>query len=113
MSQAIRVGFEPLRTLAFSGISGTYYGVGAKLSNPARNIYILNNTDRLLTFSFNGTTDHLVLPSLGYWFYDITSNKSREQGFYLAEGERLYVKTPTTAPTTGAVYLTVMYGSEL
>ena len=113
MSQAIRVKFEPLRTLLFSGISGTYYGVGAELAHPARNTYILNNTDRVLVFSFDGVTDHLVLPSLGYWFYDITSNKSRDQGFYLAEGERLYVKTPTTAPTTGAVYLSVMYGSEL
>ena len=113
MSQAIRVRSDPIRTLAFSLISGTYYGVGTELSRPARNLYILNDTDRLLTFSFDGVNDHIVLPSLGYWFYDITSNKSRDQGFYLAEGERLYVKTPTTSPTTGAVYFTVMYGAEL
>lgn len=112
MSQAIKTGFETMRVLAFGSISGTYAGVGTPFIHPARNTYILNNTDRLLHFSFDGINDHLALPSLGYWFYDVTSNKNRDQGFFIAEGTRLYVRTPTTAPTTGGVYLSVMYGAE-
>ena len=113
MSQAIRVRFDPLRTLAYTLISGTYYGVGTALTHPARAIYIFNNTDRALDFSFDGVQDHIMLPSYGYWFFDIASNKTRDQGWFLAEGERLYVKTPTTNPTQGSVNFTAIYGSEL
>ena len=109
---SVRARPEALRTLAYSGISSTYAGVGTGLIHPARCIYILNNTDRALTFSLGGIEDWLVLPSLAYFFWDIAANQSLNRGWYLAEGERLYVKTPTTNPTQGNVYFSVMYGQE-
>lgn len=113
MSQAIRAEFEPLRSLGFASISGTYAAIGTAFLHPMRNIWIFNGTDRFLHFSKDGFTDHVVLPANAYWFYDVTSNKSRDQGFYVAEGTKFYVKTPTTAPSLGKVYVTTMYGSEL
>lgn len=107
---AVRLAWEELRTLASGSISGTYAGIGAAFANPARIIHLFNGTDVVITFSFNGTTDHLVLPTNGFLLLDVTSNKTTQvSGFYIAEGTRVYAKG---SPTTGAVYLSVIYGTE-
>jgi len=60
-------------------------------------------------FSFDATTDHIPLPASGYLLIDVTANKSLSQGFYIAEGEKVYV-TQIGAPSAGSVYLSVFYG---
>jgi hypothetical protein len=105
---AIKLLAEPLRTIAFGSISGTYAGIGTALANPARQFLIQNTTDVLLTYSFDGVNDHFVLPSSSFFLNDISSNKALPSGaFYLAEGTRLYVKG---SPTLGATYFSVFYG---
>lgn len=107
---AIRLLAETLRTLAFGSISGTYAGIGTALLHPARLIYIVNQTDVLLTFSFDGVNDHFVIPANSYILIDITSNMTLTGGaFALAQGTRIYVKG---SPTMGAVYLSVFYGAN-
>lgn len=108
---AIRMRFEELRSLAFGSIGAGYMGVGTAVSNPVRQFLVQNLTDATLLFSFDGTTDHFVLPATGFYLSDITANKTISSGFYLSEGDRLYVKESGT-PTTGSVYFTVIYGSE-
>ncbi len=108
---SIRMRAETLRTLNYSQIMAGYMGVGSILQNPARQILVQNLTDALLAFSLDGVNDHFVLPSNGFFLSDITSNKSVSQGFFLAEGDRLYVKQIGT-PTSGDVYFSVFYGSE-
>jgi hypothetical protein len=111
MSQNLSIRFypEPLRTLAFGSISGTYAGMGAPFSNPVRIFWLQNQTDALLTFSFDGVTDHFVLPSQAFVLLDVTTNSSLPAGaLYFAQGQRLYVKG---SPGSGSVYLTVFYGS--
>jgi hypothetical protein len=110
-SLAIRMRVEPQRSVAFGAITSSYTGVGSALSHPARQFIVQNLTDATLQFSFNGVDDSFPLPRNGFWVNDITSNKTRDSGFFLAEGDRLFVKTIGT-PTTGAVYFTVIYGSE-
>jgi hypothetical protein len=63
-------------------------------------------------FSFDGIDDHFPLASSGYLLLDITANKTRESGFFIAEGDRLYVKEVVT-PTSGAVYFTSFYGANV
>lgn len=113
MSLAIKAKWDPMRVLAYTSITNTYYPVGTALTHPGRAIWIFNNTDRALYFSFDGINDHISLPSFGYWFFDISSNKTVQQGWFLAEGERLLAKTPTTNPTQGNVVFSVMYGADL
>lgn len=99
---------EPLRTIAFGGITGTYAGVGTALTNPGRIYWLQNDTDALLTFSWDGLTDHFVLPSGAFVLLDVTSNRTDTGGsLNIATGQRTYVKG---APTSGAVYLTSFYG---
>jgi len=109
-SQAIRLVPETVRSLAFGSIGAAYTGVGTAITNPIRILHVQNLTDSELMFSYDGINDHFPLPANGFLVLDITANKSREQGYYLAEGTRVYVKE-VVAPTTGNVYVTVYYGS--
>lgn len=107
---AIRIRYEALRSLNFSGISGTYATVGASFANPVRLLKVTNLTDATLLVSFDGITDVDVVPANGFYLYDYGSNKSDQAG--AAEqsiGDRIYVKSETDDPTMGNVYATVIY----
>lgn len=109
---AIRLKPEPARSLAFGSIGAAYMGVGTALSRPVRILFIQNLTNGSLWFSLDGIDDHFPLQASGFVLLDIASNKTLSQGLFLAEGERLYVKELQT-PTSGAVYFTTFYGSQL
>lgn len=113
MSLAIRLAFEPLRSLAFGSIGAAYTGIGTSVNHPLRQFFIQNLTDTTLVFSFNGVDDHFRLPRNGYWMEDITANKTIVTGFFLAEGSRLYVKHDGVAPTTGSADFTTIYSAEV
>lgn len=107
---SVRLLAEPLRSLAFGSISGTYAGIGTVLSNPCRIIHFTNTTDVLLTLSFDGVSDHFVLPANGFLLLDVTSNKTVTGGsFTISQGQRFYAKG---APTLGAVYIAAFYGAN-
>ena len=111
MSLAIRFQAEPIRSLSSGAISVTYMGIGTSLAHPARQFYILNQTNAALMFSFDGINDHIFLPSQGYMFNDVASNQSFNQGWYIAEGTRIYVKDMGSPANTGSVYVSFFYGS--
>ncbi len=105
---AIRLLAEPLRSLAFGSISGTYAGIGTSFANPCRIMHILNTTDVVLTFSMDGVNDHFVVAPNGFILLDITTNKTQVGGsLVISQGQRIYVKG---SPTLGSVYLAVFYG---
>ena len=108
---AIRLMFEPVRSLSFGSIGAGYMGIGTALVYPARQIFVQNETNALLMFSLDGVNDHCPLPASGFLLLDVTSNKTVIQGFYVAEGTRFYVKEIGT-PTSGSVYVSVMYGID-
>jgi len=109
-SQAIRLRPEELRSLGFASISGTYAGIGASFDNPIKILFVQNLTDATLMFSLDGIDDHFPLVENGFILLDIGTNKSFEQGLFIAEGTRIYVKESGT-PTSGSVYVSVFYGS--
>jgi hypothetical protein len=110
MSLAIRMLPEPVRSLAFGSISGTYAGIGTSFSNAIRIIFVQNLTDSTLMFSLNGIDDHFPLPANGFLLLDVTANKTLPQGAFIAEGTRIYVKE-VGAPSMGNVYVSTFYGT--
>lgn len=112
MSLAIKALFEPVRTLGFAAIGAGYVGVGTSLNFPARQIFIQNFTDVPLMFSFDGINDHFPLASDSFLLDDLTSNKTLETGYFIAKGDRLYVKQMGAAPTVNAVWFSVLYGID-
>jgi hypothetical protein len=107
-NDSIRAAWAPLRSLPFGSILNTYVGVGTALNTPVRIIHILNNTDALLMFSWDGIKDNFVLPPGGYMVIDLTTNQSGINGFFLPGSKRLYVKQ-ISAPSTGSVYFSLVY----
>ena len=108
---SVRMYPEVLRTLAFGSISGTYIGIGTPLENPSLQIVIQNWTDQPVMLSWDGINDHFPLASGCAWDSDNTTNRAREQGLYIPQGQRFYVSLiGVTAPTSGAIYLTTFYG---
>ena len=112
-SLSVRLLAEEVRTLGFASIAGAgvYTGIGTTIEHPARMIMVQNYTDATLMFSINGVTDHFPLIQYSHMILDITSNKTRESGFFLSEGQRFYV-TQVDVPTVGSVYLSVFYGKS-
>jgi hypothetical protein len=108
---SVRMYPEVMRTLAFGSISGTYIGLGTPLENPSLQLIVQNLTDQSITLSWDGINDHLILSSGCAWDSDNTSNRAREQGLYMPQGQRFYVAlVGDTSPTLGGVYLTTFYG---
>jgi hypothetical protein len=113
-NNSIRAIFEPLRTVAGTAITGSsYIGIGSPLANPCHLSLIQNLTDQLLLFSIDGVNDHFALPAGGFFLPDITANRTDTGGaLFIAQGTRFYVRAPATDPTTGAVYVTTVFGFQ-
>lgn len=111
MSLAIRLAPEAARSLAFGSIGAAYMGVGTAFTEPIRLMILQNFTDASVWISFDGVNDHIPLTTLGYVVLDITANKTTGQGWFIAEGTRIYTKRLGT-PTSGSVYVSTFFGAE-
>jgi len=107
---AIAVRVDPIRTLAFGGISGAYALVGTATTHLMRLIHFVNNTDADMMFSFDGTTDNVFVPAGSFTLYDLQTNSETNFDFFLQLGTQLYVKQNSAGPTKGAVYIMMIYG---
>ncbi len=100
---------EALRSIAFGSISGTYAAIGTPFENPITTIYIVNDTDDLLTFTYNTAEDKWVIPKTTSLIIDIGSNKSTHANIQsLPAGSTIYVKG---SPSAGTVYLSAFYAN--
>ena len=97
---------EGLRELAFGSIGASYAAIGTPFTRPISKIYIFNNTDADLKFSFKAPDDHFVLPSLGFIVYDVSTESVNDA--YISIGTQMAVKRLET-PTTGSVYVSASY----
>ena len=110
MSNLQTVSFDPIRTVAFGGISGSFAPIGTPFTNPVRLVCITNNTNGDLFFSDDGVTTHLFIPAGGFKLFDLNTNRTNQgQWWILPANTQFYVKQ-STAPTSGAVYLECLWG---
>lgn len=104
------VSLDPVRTLAFGGISGTYAVVGSALAHPVRLICFTNNTNGDVFFSVDGSTNQLFVAAGSFKLFDLCTNRTNvQQGWMFAKNTQFYVKQ-STAPTSGAVYIECLWG---
>lgn len=106
-----RAYLEPLRSLAFGSISGSYAAIGTPTDHPVRLVCITNNTQGDMLFSLDGVTDHLFVNAGSFKLFDIQSNMTpdKESAFVLDQGTQFYVKQ-LAAPVSGSVYVEILYG---
>ncbi len=107
-----RAFFEPLRTLAAGGISGSYAAVGDPLAHMVRAFCITNNTQGDMIFSLDNTeADGQMFVAAGsYKLYDVQANINPQfdDKYVLAVGEQFYVKQ-NTAPVDGDIWIECLY----
>ena len=108
-----RVYLDTLRSLAFGGISASYAAVGSAFTVEPRIICITNATQGALILSDDNTNvaGKLFLAPNSYKLFDLQSNMNPniDDAFLMAIGTIIYVKQ-VTAPTSGAVYVELIYG---
>jgi hypothetical protein len=109
MSQA-RVFFEPIKTLAFGGISAAYAPVGAATTHEVRVFKISNNTQGHMMFTTNTSQDEMFLAAGSFTLYDLQSNinPKHDDKFVLKVGTQFSCKQ-ITAPVSGSVYVECIY----
>jgi hypothetical protein len=116
---AIKLLPEPLRRTAYTTIvagAGTFVAVGSSFDNPIRLFHAQNLTDQPLIYSFDGITDHFIMPANGFQLFDVSANKTQDTGAFFQVGQQIYVRYDSvhySAPTLGAFYLSVLYGTTL
>jgi len=108
MAYGRRVEFEAVREVAFGGIGAAYAALGAALTDNARIIGITNTTDAEVYISFDGVTNHLRVASGSFKLYDLTTNKVRDDGYFLPTGTVIYQMRVAAAPTSGALWAEVI-----
>ena len=101
---------DQLRSLAFGSISSSYAPVGPPLEFPTRLICFTNNTDADVIFTMDGSTDQIIVVSKGFKLLDITTNHRpiNQDDFCFSIGIQWSVRS-LTSPTTGSVYIEVIY----
>lgn len=109
MAYGIRLVPDELRSLAFGAIGVNYTAMGVAFAHPMRIISIKNMTDAQLLISFDGVTDHELVPDNAGIIWDFCTNRVNVAGAMISVGTTIYVKQ-SEVPTTGSIYLSCFYG---
>lgn len=104
--------FEPLRSIAFGDISGSYAPIGSPLDHMVRAFCITNNTqgDMIISTNDDVTEGEMFIAKGSYKLYDVQANMNTQfdDKYVLAIGTQFYVKQ-STAPVAGAIYVECLY----
>lgn len=104
--------FEPLRVIDSGDLEATYVQVGPVIQNPIREITIKNNTNGIVYISFNGVDDHIAYPPTSGDAYDLAANRVDPAGRLEQPAQGfIWARYEGAAPTTGAVYVMLLYAS--
>ena len=92
-----------LQTIDSSTFTGSYQALGSAFSAPVRILKISNNSDKNITISWDGSTDHDFVPAQSFVLYDFgTQRGNAAPAMDAAKGIQISVKGTTG---TGLVYL--------
>lgn len=108
MAYGTRATFDAVRELAFGGISGTYAAVGTALTDHARLVRFVNQTDAQIYISLDGSTNNIRMAANSFFILDFSSNKVRDDGLFLPIGTIFSTKQVSGAPTTGSLWIEVV-----
>jgi len=112
-TNAQRVKFENVRSLAYTSITTSLVAVGTPFDNPVRLICIDNFTDASLFVSFDGINDHTVVAAISGRVFDYATNRvGPEDRLEQPVNVQVFVRRQAGAPTNGSVYVTTMYASS-
>lgn len=105
--------WEELQSIAATDFTGSYVAVGVPTSNPGQIVFMYNNTNQDVVFSFDGVTDMGVVPTLTWRSYNLGANTQDTPNMECMElpaNTQLYVNA---AMGTGTFYFELIYQSSV
>lgn len=98
---------DTIRSIDSATFTGSYQAVGTKLTYPTRIVKFTNNSTVLVTVSWNGSSDHEVLPAGSFLLLDVSSDRETSGIFEIGANTQFSVKGSSG---TGLVYISTYYG---
>lgn len=111
MSFAKRAKFDTLREVAFGAITANYARLGDRIDVNPRIVGLNNQTDADIYISFDGVKNNIRLSANSYKVFDITANKSKNDGFFLEKRKSIFIKYVSDAATSGDFWVELIYGA--
>ena len=99
---------ETIRSIDSATFTGSYQALGTPLAHPSRMLIFVNNSGVLVTVSWDGVNDHMVLLAGATVVLDETSNAVSLAVLDTYASTQFYVKG---SASTGLVYLSTFYAS--
>jgi hypothetical protein len=112
MSSSQVVSFDALRTVAYSGISGTYAAVGGALAHPTRLICFTNTSDGDATVSIDGTNAILVVPAGSFKLFDLCTNRLHVSQYWVIQAGTQFFVASSASLSKGAFYIECLWGTD-
>lgn len=109
-ANSIRILPEPLRSRDSATFTGSYQTLGTPITNPSKIMKVTNNSAVLVTLSWDGISDHEILPSGSFILLDFTSNAGVAGLLVAAANTQFYIKGTAS---TGSVYLSTYHATQL
>lgn len=103
---ATRVTWETRRSIDASTFTGSYQALGTPLSHPSYILKMVNNSNKDVDISIDGSTDIDIAPAGTFWLYDEGKVGANATLPAVPKGTQIYVKG---SAGTGSVYLISQY----
>lgn len=107
MAFGTRVLFNPIGSVAFGSITGSYTTFGAPMPGHARIIRFCNSTDKDILISADGVNDHLRIAANSFALFDFSTNRIQDDGLFVQKGDQFYIKY-ASAPSSGTAWIEVI-----
>ena len=109
MSFEKRITFETEQAIAFGSIGAAFAAIGNPFTNALRQMVISNLTDQELTFSFDGTNDHITLGIDSKIVISSNDFSSSDVIPEFVQGTQVFVKQQILPPTTGTAVVSGLF----
>lgn len=107
------VRFAPMLSIASGSITASYTTLGT-VTQPGRLVTFINDTDADVLISFNASDDNIFLQAGSGQIFDFETNAVDSQNnFALAVNTVVSIKYASGAPTTGSVYVELVYSKPV
>lgn len=108
-AKSIILEYDEMAIFDSSTLSGSYQAIGSPLSRPGLIIKMVNQSNKDVLVSVDGTEDNDICPAGGFWLYDCAANKQAGPTMAAPVGRQYYINGTAG---TGNIYLVVQCAKE-
>lgn len=111
MASGLRIIPMPMLSIDSATFTGSYQALTA-IPFAACLVKFVNNSNALATVSWDGITDHDILPGGSFSLYDINTNAGTSRGLWVPQGTIFRVKGAASVSNAGLFYVVSFTTSE-